>query len=297
MTVNRNPDQLIRAFVLEGEDELPDRIYDVVRGQLHETQQRVVIGSWRMPLINKSVGIALAAAAVVVIAIVGYQLLLGPNVGGPNPTDSPQPTPAPAPSGAAEELPVSGLLVPGTYTFLPAGGTRLRGTLTVPAGWHALERAAVLKNASGEPPDGAGLLSWAGNLNVFGDPCQWAGSLPDPPTGPTVDDLVAALLAQPVRDASAPTDIAVDGYSGVALELTVPADLDFADCDSGEFRSWTNAEGAVRFHQGPGQHDLLWIIDVNGTRVVIDSGFFSDGTSAVDIAELQAIRDSIQFRP
>jgi len=295
MTDNRNADRLIRAFVLEGENELPDRIYDVVRGHLYETRQRVVIGPLRMPLINYAAGIGLAAAAVVVIAIIGYQLLSGPNVGGPNPTNTPQPTPAPAPSGAAEELPVSGLLVPGTYTFRPAGGAGLSATLTVPAGWYAFERAAVLKNNSGEPPDGAGLLSWAGSLNVFGDPCQWAGSLPDPPTGPTVDDLVAALLAQPMREASAPTQIVVDGYSGVALELTVPADLDFAGCDSGEFRSWTNAEGAVRFHQGPGQHDLLWILDVNGTRVVIDSGFY-DGTSAVDMAELQAIRDSIHFQ-
>jgi len=97
-----------------------------------------------------------------------------------------------------------------------------------------------------------------------------------------------------MRGATSPTEIVVDGYAGTAIELTVPADLDFATCWAGEFRSWTNTEDAARFHQGPGQHDLLWIIDVDGTRVVIDAGFY-EGTSAADMAELQAILDSIQF--
>jgi hypothetical protein len=39
----------------------------------------------------------------------------------------------------------------------------------------------------------------------------------------------------------------------------------------------------------------LWVVDVYGTRVIIDATFY-DGTSAADMAEIQAILDSIRFK-
>jgi len=290
MSTDRDLARSVRSWLKEDRHEDADRVLNTVLAELDATPQR---RSWWSAASQSR--LALAAAAVVVVAFIGYQVLLGLNVGGPGPTPTAEPTSSTAPSAAPEELPVTGLLEPGDYTFRPPGGTGLRGTLTVPAGWHGFERAAVLKNDSAEPPDGAGLASWAGDLIVYGDPCQWGTTRPDAPVGPTVDDLVAALVAQPMRDATSPTEIVVHGYAGTAIELTVPADLDFATCWAGEFRSWTNTEDAARFHQGPGQHDRLWIIDVDGIRVVIDAGFY-DGTSTADMAELQAILDSIQFR-
>ena len=41
----------------------------------------------------------------------------------------------------------------------------------------------------------------------------------------------------------------VNGWPGMAVELTVPADLDFADCDGGQFRSW-GPEDYARYQQG-----------------------------------------------
>jgi hypothetical protein len=106
---------------------------------------------------------------------------------------------------------------------------------------------------------------------------------------------------QPARDATAATDVQVDGFSGKALELTVPATLTFdivngfTDCDEGEFRSWISADGkSFRVHQGPSQHDRLWIVDVEGTRVIIDVTFY-DGTAVSDMAEIEAILGSIRF--
>ena len=73
------------------------------------------------------------------------------------------------------------------------------------------------------------------------------------------------------------------------IELSVPDDIDFADCDSGEFHTW---EG--RFQQAPGQIDRIYILDVGGQRLLIDS-HFQPGTPEADLAEQQAIFESIQL--
>lgn len=296
MRTDRDVTRVVRAWLNEDRHEDADRILDAVLTELEATPQRRSLWRARNNMaVGNTVRMAIAAAAVVVIAFIGYQLLSSPDVVDPGPTETPQPTPTPAQSAAPARL-----LEPGVYTFLDRAG--VRATVTVPAGWYSFDPVtdgpavgAILKNDSGDPPDGAAILPWTGDLIVYGDPCLWFDSRPDPPTGPTVDDLVAALSAQSLRDASPATDITVDGYAGKAIELTVPADLNFADCDAGEFRSWQEPTGgSARFHQGPGQHDLLWIIDVDGTRVVIDASFF-EGTSATDMAELQAILESIQI--
>lgn len=128
---------------------------------------------------------------------------------------------------------------------------------------------------------------------MYGDPCTWSSSRPQQPSA-TVDEIVAALISQPMRNATPATEITVDGHPGMAVELTVPRDLDFADCDNGEFRSWVQGGDSARFHQGPGQHDVVWIIDVDGTPLVINAAFFDATPSAVR-AEIQAILDSIQI--
>ncbi|MQB01000.1 MAG: hypothetical protein GEU78_12020 [Actinobacteria bacterium] len=52
-------------------------------------------------------------------------------------------------------------------------------------------------------------------------------SRPDPPVGPTADDLAAVLAdLAPFRVTSPPTGVAIYGYRGKYLELTVP---DLAD--------------------------------------------------------------------
>ncbi len=75
MTASRDPDRLIHAFLLEGEEQLQDQVYDAVRAEIEQKRQRVVIGPWRMPTMNKFVTIGLGAAAVVAVLFVGIQLL------------------------------------------------------------------------------------------------------------------------------------------------------------------------------------------------------------------------------
>lgn len=99
MTTNRDPDRLINAFLMEGGTELADPVYDAVRATIERKRQRVVIGPWRLPAMNKLVPIGLGAAAVVVALVVGAQLLGPPASGGVGaaPSAFPSPTPAPTP--------------------------------------------------------------------------------------------------------------------------------------------------------------------------------------------------------
>ena len=141
---------------------------------------------------------------------------------------------------------------------------------------------------------------------VARNPCHSIGHLYDP--GPTVDDLVAALEAQSMRHATKPTDVTLAGYSGKYLEWSVPAgmkvtgDADFARCDvqpdgHRNFTSWVGAGGiGERWQQMAGQVDKLWILDVDGQRLVVDASHSPDATQA-QLDEQDQIVQSISFVP
>jgi hypothetical protein len=82
------------------------------------------------------------------------------------------------------------------------------------------------------------------------------------------------------------------------LEWSVPQDMEFADCDAdgGEhyFESWVGGNGGDRYHQGPGQVDRLWILDVDGARLVID-GFDMPFATDAERRELLDVVASIRF--
>ena len=135
------------------------------------------------------------------------------------------------------------------------------------------------------------------------DPCHPLTTMRDP--GPTVDDLVKALVAQKSRDASKPQAVTVDGHPGQYLEWSVPedaevvGDADFVGCDvqgNGhlDFVSWMAARGGERYQQEAGQVDRLWILDVDGHRLVADATYSLKTTDAAR-AELAAVAASLEF--
>ena len=107
MNAHRDPDRMIHVFLLEGQTELADPVYDAVRSVIEQKRQRTRFGPWRTPIMNKLVPIGLGAAAVVVALVIGTRLLApapsGP--GGPaGPTASAEPSvaaPSPSESGTA----------------------------------------------------------------------------------------------------------------------------------------------------------------------------------------------------
>jgi hypothetical protein len=166
-------------------------------------------------------------------------------------------------------------------TFLGAG-TYPTVSVVVPSTWSAFKNFGVTN-------DCCGVAFWDVG-KVARDPCHSIGHLYNP--GPTVRDLVAALEAQSTRHPTPPTDVTLAGYSGEYLEWSVPKDLvvtgddDFAGCDvqpdgHRNYTSWVGAGGVgERWQQMAGQVDRLWILDVNGQRLVIDASYPPGATQA-----------------
>jgi hypothetical protein len=240
---------------------------------------------------NTPIKLAIAAAAVVVVAIVGFNLLPGTgNVGAPSPTASPSPSPTASPV----PLPASGSLEPGTYTIDDRRFTQATHfVVTVPAGWTN-DDPFIAKNR--RQPGEVGLTTWVVS-HVYTDSCQHTtDTLVDVGTSP--DKLVDTLLALKSRVVSPPTDATIGGFPAKRLELSVPTDLDVSTCLFGAIKNWPAGadESGGLCCGGPGFVDVVYVVDINGKALAVVARHMP-GSSPQDLAELQAIIDSIKIEP
>jgi hypothetical protein len=317
--MNTDPDtnRIVRSWLDEGVTQLPDRVLDTVLDQVPATPQRRP--RWparRFPTVNKIVGFGLVAAAVLGAVLIGSQLFGSPgNVGGPATESSPTPEASLA-DPTAEPTPSAS-----TWTGTPAGAFVVTNTADSPVqvtvdvtspGWLPLAGLdALTKNDDGlDPPQTVGgvFVAWAWpagtEFNVFGDPCQWSTTMPATPAT-TPDEIAAALATQAETDATAPVDVTVGGYTGKAVTLHTPLSYDipgasreekFADCDESMFVFYGVAgdANAGRNAQGAGQVDELWILDVEGSIVILDAAY-GPAVPADLIAEMRAFAASATF--
>ena len=200
----------------------------------------------------------------------------------------------PSATDAAVRLSGNGTLAAGRYYldnrhFTNAG----RLTFTLPAGWTTEEYGELYKDR--DEPGEVKFITWV-LTHVFSDVCQW-GTLVD--VGTTVDELVAALIEQEGREASAPADVTLGGFPAKRIDLTVPADLDTATCTNGVLRYWP-APGPDLSDGDccapPGSTDSVYVVDVAGNRLVVVARYYP-GTPAENRAELQGVVDSIEIEP
>jgi hypothetical protein len=107
MNAERDVTRIVRSWLEEGVTALPDRVLDTVLDQVPATPQR---RPWwpprRFTQMNRFAQAAIAAAAVLVVAVVGYNLL--PRTGGPGGPPSPSPSSTssipPSPGSASNPL-------------------------------------------------------------------------------------------------------------------------------------------------------------------------------------------------
>jgi hypothetical protein len=323
MTDDRSLERAARSFIEDGPTRAPDRVVEAALFAIQTTaQERGLRIPWRLLTMNTTTRLA-AVAVVGAIAVAGALYLLNPGspsgIGGPGttPSASPPPTPSPTPSATPSATPpptgdpspqaivAERALPAGRYFELPfaPGGMDLclgqtgctedpaddtmRFTLTIPAGWFGGSVHVIYASEGKAPPDGAGLVISRGG-GLYSDPCF------DPPppnilVGPTVDDFVSALVAHPKLDVTPPVDVSLAGYSGKYVDLLVPSDI--SACPDGYF-PW---EPGI-YAQGPSSRWHLWILDVDGIRVVIQSTDYV-GTPPARQAELRAIVESIEIEP
>ena len=300
MPTDRQLDERISRWLeAEAPGRLPDR---VLRETLERTRTTRQQGRWSAHLrrmhMNRSVLGLAGAAAVVLIAAVALNVNPAPGgVGGPG-SRVPSPTATPAPSATAPSAsPSAHMGVPQGPHVLWSQGVRMDVTIPAPAWFGEAGGGILVKDDRSDAPDGAGLIVFAGDpggLYVYGHPCDWSTTRPSEPSG-TVDEMVAALMAQADREATSPVDITIDGHVGKSMTLHVPDDAVFSDCDEGYYASWGVDSGdPARYHQDPGQIDELSILDVEGELVVIDAAYY-EGTPQEVVDELRAIVESTTF--
>jgi hypothetical protein len=307
-TASRDGDRVVRSWLHEDRHEDATRVLDTVLTEVDTTPQRSSGGTaWRFSLMNNNiVRVGLAAAAVVVIAIIAINLLPGTAPPGGEPSVSPSVEPSDAASSAAEPSPSGDVALPegpvAVWNPLAADppiedAPSITMTISTPGWTYSPEFQALFKGEDVDNMTDATVIPGSSTpgtaFYVYGDPCEWQSTTPETPAD-TVDEIVAALAAQADRDASEPVDVTVDGYAGKMITLHVPDDADFADCDGGEFASYGTEAGPWQWHQGPGQIDDFWFVDVEGSLVEIRASW-RPGTPAELIEETRSIVESSTF--
>jgi hypothetical protein len=272
--------RIVRSWLEDGVTQLPDTVLDAVLDDLPSThQRRQRWTAWRFSDMNSTVRIALAGAAIVVVAILGVQYLApsGGFGGSPEPTPTVEPTPS-ASTEAAKIVIGDGLLA------------HAEVTTPRPDGW-VLESNFAHKE--GTDAGSIGFSAWTMNA-VYPDPCRWTDGVAELSDPPTVDEIVDALVAQPGRDPSTPTETTLGGLPAIRLELVTPANLDISTCDEGRYKTWTDLADPMggNWNHQSGQLDVIYVVDMDRGPVVIDA-WNNLPTSDADLAALEGVLDAM----
>ena len=258
---------------------------------------------------------AAGLAAVLVVAVVGYNLLPGtPGPGSPStpPTPSAQPSPTAAASEAATCAGVVDVpdnvtdLEPCRYRFHPFEDVpNLTVVADIPEGWFSYGQFGVgVIGRGSDAPSGVAIIFLKNEHGLYSDPCHWdldgTGTWEqdgDVEVGPSVSDLVDALRANTSYTSLTPTPVAFGPYEGQELEIQLPADLNLETCDvDDESQPRYRPMPDTIYAQGDGNRWRMSIVDVAGTRVFPTIVYY-EGTPAADLDAAQAIIDSIEFMP
>ncbi len=202
MTAHNDLDRQLTDFLRDGPDELPYESFDAVRDRTEQTGQRVVIGPWRIPEMNRIVTLGLGAAAVVVALLVGAQLVGSPSGGvgfQPSAPAEPTATLAPSPSPAASAPPLTQAFTSTLHGF----------SMSYPEGWTA--RAAA-----------DGWTDSTFSLNFQG---SHADFLYDPILE---SDLFLTVASQPIGDSTPEDWVAEQMASDEGCATTEPISVDGA---------------------------------------------------------------------
>ena len=292
MTTDRDPrTRIVLSWLREDMHENAERLLLRALDEVDATPQR---RSWwparRSSDMNNLAKILVAAAAVVAVAVVGINVLPGGQTGAgghPPPASQSAASQSASPSPSPTPRPTASLVA---HTFRPCcteGVARLRSmtyAITAPPNWEPFADLGVGIDGS----DGTYVGLYPGG-DLYSDPCRPDDETnPDIFVGPTVDDFVTALVDHPSLDVTAPVDVTLAGYSGKYLDLLVPDDI------SGCFRY--RPLDAHIYAQGAGQRWHMWILDVDGVRVVVETNDYP-GTPSETLAEEQAILDSLVITP
>ena len=224
------------------------------------------------------------------------------------PATAASPTARSATSAPATAEPVPEVMEGGRYLFRPLPeAPSLTLVATGPDGWQGFPSWAMdgPDPVGADAPSGIGISFFSAN-GVYSDPCHWdalgtgdAGSPGDVAVGPTVDDLVAALRANTFYTSSVATPVTIDGYAGQELELQLPDDP-FTTCDKDDPDDPGGHafvfSGPGLYAQGPANRWHLFILDVEGTRLIAVVLSY-EGTPQADLDLARNVIETLDINP
>ena len=283
MSTENDVARSLRSWLTEERHEDAGRVLDTVFDQVPATPQRSA--SWlarRFTPMNTATRIGLAAAAVIVLAFAGIRFLPGTGLFGGPPAATCAPTLEPNLHGQA-------CLSRGRYEVDPTLPVSV--TVAVPDGWSAGGNWIVIGPKGSDAPHGMAVRFYTAQ-NLYRNPLSPGEGLVVPLVGPSVDDLVNAMVNHPDWTTTGPTHITIDGYAGQVVHVTLPA----GTSNTTPFYLSVDANGGQAWGWAPGQLFDIYVVDVGGKRLVIDA-FHYPGTSAADLAAQTAVIHSIQLAP
>jgi hypothetical protein len=174
------------------------------------------------------------------------------------------------------------------------GETSNRAIFDVPEGYFANGGWVIDAGFSGTTDDQYGAITVWRVLQVLTDPCHRRTAVD---IGPTVQDLARALVTQ-TGPSTQPEPVVLDGHSGLTLDVTIPPDIDLSRCTRHGYSLWRferRGDGALT-EDTPGLVNRLWILDVDGTRLVVVASLYPDEPVALH-QELVTIAESVHFGP
>ena len=297
MTTERDPrTRTVLSWLRDDAHENAERVLLLALDEVDTTPQR---RSWwparRSTPMNTYARYAIAAAAVLMVAVVGYSLLpRTPGTGGqqtPVATAAATPTVAPTPTGIPALR--HGLLEAGAYAWYWSGPPI---TFEVPAGWVGVNGEGVVKNSAQRTevlwdvwrPDSLPVT------HVYADACRSEGQLM--PVGPTVDDLVQALEEQASSDVVV-MDETIGARPAKRVEIVQSASVDRSTCrygSEGPHQIWADEAETAFYALRPEASGVVHIVDVAGARVVFTSAIGAEASPS-DVGELERMIESIEF--
>jgi len=231
-------DRLLRHWMDDGPSTMPDRVVEVVADRISVQRQRRYWRPLRRLPMSPIVKFGAAAAAVLVIAVVGWNLL--PGRGG---TGSPDVTPTVTPSPSATAAPkavfpdwhgepncdpnCAGILSAGTHTSRYLDPAL---TYTVPTGWVNSgdwpQFYSLFPDTPSNEAEFARSRDAAQSINIATEiDTGWAddwGICPgtvDHGVVTTADDVVGALAASPNLVTTEPVQVKIGGLDGYQIDV------------------------------------------------------------------------------
>jgi hypothetical protein len=156
--------------------------------------------------------------------------------------------------------------------------------VTVPKGFRVFNEGPVLWNTDSR----GGLMFWTVR-EVARDPCKAVLDVDqfyDP--GSSVKDLGAALMRQKYRVGPEPRPVEFAGYKGLYLEFRFVKGFTIAKCagvedhyfpgvDGPTYSAWRANSGNDRNQYSDDSIDRIWILDVNGERLIVNETHIAPG--------------------